>query len=46
MQAMLAYDLALVLMRQCSYLRRNVVAAMVDETKAYAAAVDVDIKVT
>lgn len=45
MQAMLAHDLTVVLMRKRCYLRWNVMTAMMDQTKADAAAVDVGIEV-
>ena len=44
-QAMLANDLAAVRMRQRGYLRRDVVATMVNDAKADAAAVDVGVEV-
>lgn len=46
MQAMLAHDSVVVRMRQCCYLNRDIVAAMMDKSKADAAAVDVCIEVT
>lgn len=46
MQAMLAHDSVVVRMRQCCYLNRYIVAAMMNESKADATAVDVCIEVT
>lgn len=45
MQAILAYDLAGVKVRQCGNMRRNVMTAMMNELQADAAWVDVSVEV-